>query len=93
MSQVKVVAQFFIQQADVESGDMMTHLRLQKLVYYSQAWHLVLQKKKLFRDRIEAWAHGPVIPNLYSIYHQRNQKLLYFFYSPAPLRLQNYFQC
>jgi uncharacterized phage-associated protein len=40
--------------------------KLQKLVYYSQAWHLVWAEKPLFQDRIEAWANGPVVPNLYS---------------------------
>jgi uncharacterized phage-associated protein len=39
--------------------------KLQKLVYYCQAWHLVWEDEPLFRDRIEAWANGPVIPALY----------------------------
>ncbi len=40
-------------------------MKLQKLVYYSQAWSLVWDEKLLFRDRIEAWANGPIIRNLY----------------------------
>ena len=40
-------------------------MKLQKLVYYSQAWSLVWDDRPLFKDRIEAWANGPVIPNLY----------------------------
>jgi uncharacterized phage-associated protein len=43
----------------------MSAIKLQKLVYYSQAWHLVWEDKPLFADRIEAWANGPVVPNLY----------------------------
>lgn len=43
----------------------MTHMKLQRLVYYSQAWHLVWEDKPLFAERIEAWAGGPVIPVLY----------------------------
>ena len=39
--------------------------KLQKLVYYSQAWHLVWDSEPLFRARIEAWANGPVVPQLY----------------------------
>lgn len=39
--------------------------RLQKLVYYCQAWHLVWEGRPLFPDRIEAWANGPVVPALY----------------------------
>jgi uncharacterized phage-associated protein len=43
----------------------MTAMKLQKLVYYSQAWSLVWDEKPLFADRIEAWANGPVVPTLY----------------------------
>jgi uncharacterized phage-associated protein len=43
----------------------VSHMKLQKLVYYAQAWSLVWDERPLFRDRIEAWANGPVIPNLY----------------------------
>jgi uncharacterized phage-associated protein len=44
----------------------MTAVKLQKLVYYSQAWSLVWDEKPLFRDRIEAWASGPVVKRLYN---------------------------
>lgn len=40
-------------------------MKLQKLVYYAQAWSLVWDEKSLFRNRIEAWANGPVVPALY----------------------------
>jgi uncharacterized phage-associated protein len=43
----------------------MTAMKLQKLVYYSQAWHLVWEEHPLFSRRIEAWANGPVCPALY----------------------------
>jgi len=43
----------------------MTAMKLQKLVYYSQAWALVWLEKPLFADEIEAWANGPVVPSLY----------------------------
>ena len=47
-----------------ERGTMST-MKLQKLVYYSQAWSLVWDEKPLFQDEIEAWTYGPVIRNLY----------------------------
>jgi len=43
----------------------MSAMKLEKLVYYSQAWHLVWEDEPLFADRIEAWANGPVVPVLY----------------------------
>ncbi len=43
----------------------MTAMKLEKLVYYSQAWSLVWDENPLFPERIEAWANGPVVPALY----------------------------
>lgn len=47
------------------SKQSMTHKKIQKLCYYAQGWHCALLGEALFQDRIEAWVHGPVIPNLY----------------------------
>jgi uncharacterized phage-associated protein len=41
-------------------------MKLQKLVYYSQAWSLVWDDEPLYPESIEAWANGPVIPALYA---------------------------
>lgn len=46
----------------------MTAMKLQKLVYYCQAWSLVWDEKALFKERIEAWANGPVVPKLYELH-------------------------
>lgn len=43
----------------------MTAMKLQKLTYYSQAWHLVWAEVPLFDNEIEAWANGPVCRDLY----------------------------
>lgn len=40
--------------------------KLQKLVYYSQAWCLVWNGQALFGEQIEAWAKGPVVRDLYN---------------------------
>lgn len=40
-------------------------MKLQKLVYYSQAWSLVWDDEPLFSSEIEAWVGGPVVPVLY----------------------------
>ena len=47
------------------SHGSMPAMKLQKLVYYSQAWALVWDDKPLFEETIEAWANGPVIRELY----------------------------
>ena len=46
----------------------MTAMKLQKLVYYSQAWSLVWDEEPLFKDRVEAWVNGPVVPTLYRLH-------------------------
>lgn len=45
-----------------------TTMKLQKLLYYCQAWHLVWNERPLFKENIEAWANGPVIRELYNFY-------------------------
>ncbi|MDX2267707.1 MAG: DUF4065 domain-containing protein [Bryobacter sp.] len=59
------IANYFLATLDSEAGDLMSNLKLQKLVYYAQGFHLALYDKPLFDSPIEAWAHGPVVPELY----------------------------
>ena len=44
---------------------LITAMKLQKLVYYCQAWSLVWDEAPLFTENIEAWANGPVVRELY----------------------------
>lgn len=46
----------------------MTTWKLQKLVYYCQAWSLVWDDDALFPEEIEAWANGPVVRELYNVH-------------------------
>lgn len=48
-----------------ERGDVLTNLKLQKLLYYTQAWYLVLKGQPLFKEDFQAWVHGPVLPTQY----------------------------
>lgn len=43
----------------------MTAMKMQKLVYYAQAWHLARTGELLFAEPIEAWVNGPVVRELY----------------------------
>ena len=49
----------------LEKMGPITAWKLQKLCYYAQAWSLVWDDAPLFREKIEAWANGPVVPALY----------------------------
>ncbi len=62
------VADYFLSLVDDDSGDAISNLKLQKLVYYAQGFSLALYDKPLFKARIEAWSHGPVIRALYDRY-------------------------
>jgi uncharacterized phage-associated protein len=63
------VANYFIFLAN-ETGSFISNLKLQKLVYYAQAWHLAIHETALFEEDFEAWVHGPVVPALYQKYKQ-----------------------
>lgn len=49
----------------------MTAMKLQKLVYYSQAWSLVWDEEPLFAEDVQAWANGPVVPELFQAHKGR----------------------
>ncbi|MCP4657475.1 MAG: SocA family protein [bacterium] len=66
MTSVHDVAAYILKQ----SG-LMTAMKLQKLVYYSQAWALVWDEKPVFSEEIQAWANGPVVPDLYDRHRGR----------------------
>jgi uncharacterized phage-associated protein len=65
MADVFDVAQFIL-----KKYGPMSAMKLQKLVYYSQAWHTVWADKALFRNKIEAWKDGPVCPTLWKEHAQ-----------------------
>lgn len=55
----------------LEKVQVTTAMKLQKLVYYSQAWSLVWDESPLFSEPIEAWMDGPVVPQLFQ--HHRGR--------------------
>ena len=62
------VANFFVELANAEEDSCMTNLKLNKLVYFAQAWSLEKLGKPLFEEEVEAWQHGPVIPSVYTAF-------------------------
>ena len=80
MAKVQDVANFFIdlaqKQAEHETGDAMTQLRLHKLLYFAQGWHLARYWTPLFDASIVAWKNGPVVEELYSTYHKYGREFL-----------------
>jgi len=46
----------------------VSNLKLQKLLYYCEAWSLALREESFFSDPIEAWVHGPVVADVFHLY-------------------------
>jgi len=59
---INAVANYFLLRTNVPAGDVMTHLKLQKLCYFAQAFNLVNHDCGMFKDTFQAWSHGPVAP-------------------------------
>lgn len=49
----------------LEHNGRMTTMKLEKLVYYCQAWSLGWDEVPLFEEDFQAWANGPVCPELF----------------------------
>ncbi|WP_309665567.1 type II toxin-antitoxin system antitoxin SocA domain-containing protein [Tabrizicola sp.] len=58
------VANWFVTRAQ-RDGRVLSIMSLLKLTYISHGWHLEMRDTPLFPNRIEAWQHGPVIPDVY----------------------------
>lgn len=62
------VADYFLMKVDVEGGEVITNLKLQKLAYYAQSACLAFYDAPLFAETVQAWKHGPVVPELYRLF-------------------------
>jgi uncharacterized phage-associated protein len=60
------IAKWFVAWAEAE-GEELSNLKLQKLLYYAQGHHLAAYQRPLFTEPVQAWSHGPVVPQ---VYHQ-----------------------
>ncbi|CUU89921.1 prophage ps3 protein 01 [Campylobacter hyointestinalis] len=54
-----------LKNSDDEIIEYTSRLKLLKLLYYIQGYHLAMFDAPLFKDKIEAWLHGPVVPSVY----------------------------
>lgn len=53
----------------------MSHLKLQKLLYYCQAYHLAYFDEPLLEEDFQAWVHGPVCRVIYD--EHKSKAVLY----------------
>lgn len=62
------IANKIISKTDLEHGDTISNLKLQKILYYQQGFHLAYFGTPLFDEDIVAWQYGPVVPSVYQAY-------------------------
>lgn len=62
------IARYFITCGIDSEEEGISNLKLQKLVYYAQGYHLALYDLPFFDEPIHAWRHGPVCPVVYHKY-------------------------
>lgn len=65
MYDARQIANWFVQRASADNRQLSI-MQLLKLVYIAHGWHLEMANAPLIKNRIEAWKHGPVIPDVYN---------------------------
>ncbi len=73
VTDIQKTANFIIRYCH-DHGDPITPLKLQKLLYYSQAWHLALYDEPLFDEDMETWIHGPANSGVYKRFEKYSYK-------------------
>jgi len=63
----------YIGLSSTTKGLSISPLKLQKLLYYVQAWFMVFygRENTLFGEAPQAWVNGPVYPTIYHIYRNK----------------------
>ncbi|GAA4247016.1 DUF4065 domain-containing protein [Azospirillum formosense] len=63
----RALANLVLEKCD-QQGRLLTHMALQKVLYYAHGWHLAEQNAPLVAGGFEAWQHGPVIRSVYKAF-------------------------
>lgn len=69
------VANWFISKNQADPSGL-THLKIQKMLYFAQGWHLAYFDMPLFVDPIEAWKFGPVVTSVYYAVSSRRDEVI-----------------
>lgn len=91
MAIVKDVAKYFINLSVESTPYAITPLKLQKLLYYAQGFHLMRTNRSLFNEDLEAWPHGPVVRSVYFDYKNYGYRTIPYepFINDSNSRLSN----
>ncbi len=84
MINVLDAAKFFLWLASQQENELISNLKLQKLLYYAQGYNLARYEVPLFDAPIKCWDHGPVIEEVYQEYKNYGDQAI-----PAPVNIQS----
>ena len=66
------VSKYFLRKIDKESFELydngISNLKMQKLLFFAQQTFFSVYNKPLFKEDMEAWQLGPVVPKVYHHY-------------------------
>lgn len=68
------IAEYVLNYCEKVLNRPITNLQLQKFLYYIQGEYLCEHREPIFDNEIEAWAYGPVVPDVYYAYNSHMSK-------------------
>ena len=77
MYDINDITDYVILSLTQDDKPTLINLKLQKILYYLQAWHWGIYNEPLFKGEFQAWAHGPVNVEIYNRF--KDTKTLYSF--------------
>lgn len=84
---INTIADYIILRLTSDEENTLINLKLQKLLYYLQAWSLGINNERFLNCEFEAWVHGPVSRDLYNRF--KASKTLYSFISKNDVDKEN----
>jgi uncharacterized phage-associated protein len=70
------IAKVILKMSSPEYGDTISNLKLQKLLYYMQGFHLAMFDEPLFKENVVAWEYGPVVIEVYNEYKRYDSQAI-----------------
>ena len=68
MPSASLIADYILSLSNPDEGDIISNLKLQKLLYYVQGFHLAVYDAPIFDETIKRWEHGPVVLQVWQEY-------------------------
>jgi len=70
MVSARNVTDYLLSLCEPEAGDTISNLKMQKLLYYAQGFHLAIYNEPLFPEKVLAWQYGPIVEEIYYEYSE-----------------------